>query len=384
MRVVSTMSLAFSGRVRPKIRGVVFDLDGTLIKPTLDLAEMYKRVGVANDEDILEKLETMNTEERLKADGIIDGLEAEGRATMALMPGAVDLVRWLRRHGIPTAVVTRNTQKTVDFFHAEVWPQSAFDPAVSRDSGVAAKPDRAAMDKIAQKWGMQTTELLMVGDSLANDVGFGKNAGSLTALLGAHEGENGPDFCVPHLGLLPRRLWELCDIPGPLGHDAKLLKKTPPEATSAAAKATTAAEVDAALDADAAQLDARDESTNTALIYAADAGRADVVRALLARGADASLKGFLGSTAVSRAARRGNVDVLKALLDAPSGLASIDEPNDKMQYPLHFAAFKLNPAATALLLERGASTWSLDRKGRTPAEDTSDEAIRDAILAART
>ena len=54
-----------------------------------------------------------------------------------------------------------------------------------------------------------------------------------------------------------------------------------------------------------------------------------------------------------------------------------------MQSPLHFAAFKKKPTAVAQLLAAGASTLTLDRKGRTPAEDTSDEAIRAAILDAR-
>ena len=37
----------------------------------------------------------------------------------------------------------------------------------------------------------------------------------------------------------------------------------------------------------------------------------------------------------------------------------------------------------ALVLAAGASTTVCDRKGRTPAEDTADESIRDAILAER-
>ena len=37
----------------------------------------------------------------------------------------------------------------------------------------------------------------------------------------------------------------------------------------------------------------------------------------------------------------------------------------------------------ACLLRHGASTLVLDRKGRTPAEDTSDEGIRATLLAAR-
>ena len=58
-------------------------------------------------------------------------------------------------------------------------------------------------------------------------------------------------------------------------------------------------------------------------------------------------------------------------------------PNDKRQYPLHHAAFKQQPEAVRALLAAGASTTVCDRKGRTPAEDTKDPAIRDAVLAAR-
>ena len=63
--------------------------------------------------------------------------------------------------------------------------------------------------------------------------------------------------------------------------------------------------------------------------------------------------------------------------------ADPDLPNVKLQYPLHFAAFKHKPEAVRVLLQHGASPLSLDRKGRTPAEDTSDGAIRDAIRAAQ-
>ena len=72
---------------------------------------------------------------------------------------------------------------------------------------------------------------------------------------------------------------------------------------------------------------------------------------------------------------------LEALIAAPG--VDLDIPNDKMQHPLHFAAFKQHPAAVAALLAAGASTMVLDRKGRTPAEDTADEGIRAAILEVR-
>jgi hypothetical protein len=55
-----------------------------------------------------------------------------------------------------------------------------------------------------------------------------------------------------------------------------------------------------------------------------------------------------------------------------------------MQYPLHFAAFKKKHDVVKVLLEsKKCDTMVLDRKGRTPAEDTSDESIRSLILESR-
>ena len=55
-----------------------------------------------------------------------------------------------------------------------------------------------------------------------------------------------------------------------------------------------------------------------------------------------------------------------------------------MQYPLHFAAFKKHPNIVKLLLDsKKCDSMVLDRKGRTPAEDTSDENIRLMIINSR-
>ena len=87
-------------------------------------------------------------------------------------------------------------------------------------------------------------------------------------------------------------------------------------------------------------------------------------------------------TATCRASRKGHCAALAPLLAAEDVDANL--ANEKMQSPLHFAAFKKMPEAVEMLLaHRGINTLVLDRKGRTPAEDTSDEAIRAAIVAAQ-
>jgi len=135
-------------------------------------------------------------------------------------------------------------------------------------------------------------------------------------------------------------------------------------------------------------LSAVDKTGNNCLIWAADRGQCAAVELLLSAAereepASVNTRGYIGNTALARAARGGHLECVVALLTKSSQI-NPNIPNDKMQYPLHFAAFKRHPAVVqALLASRLTDTTVTDRKGRTPAEDTSDESIRDMILAAR-
>ena len=102
---------------------------------------------------------------------------------------------------------------------------------------------------------------------------------------------------------------------------------------------------------------------------AADTGSLAAVEVLLSTaGIESTLnaKGFLGATAVSRAARRGHDDCLAALLarGADAGI-----PNDKLQYPMHFAAFKLKPSAVAVLLVRKRTSCTIHSKNQIFCQD---------------
>ncbi|CAE7940430.1 ANKRD52 [Symbiodinium necroappetens] len=267
----------------------------------------------------------------------------------------------------------------------------AFHPALSRDDVEHDKPHPAALEAIARKWNQQLgSGLLMVGDSPSNDIGFGKAAGVSTALVDPRrrfrDGDSsyGADVVIDSLLELPQLLWKTFDIPGPLGSTSAqtLARKSEPLPETAACRAAVDGDI-AALKAMAREdLLAADSSGNTPLVWAADAGKADAVESLLAAGVEVNVKGYLGNTAVSRACRRGHDSVLRVLLRSGTGV-DLDEPNEKMQSPLHFAAFKQKTEAVKLMLAAGASTTSLDRKGRTPAEDTSDPNIRELILQAR-
>ena len=242
-----------------------------------------------------------------------------------------DVAKWFKRMGIAAATTT-----------SDRWPH--FELIES-------------LEKAESLWNAAPNQIAVVTDG--ND-GLLLSAGTETTAL-------------EDVVYAPAALWKLFDeIPGPLGSTAGLLKYDKPKATHPACIAATKGIA-------STEVEARD--AQTPLVWAADSGHVDAVAGLLANGADVNAKGYLGATALSRAARNGDEAVLERLLE--SERVDLNEPNDKMQAPLHFAAFKKHRKCVNLLLDHGASTTVLDRKGRTPAEDTSDPDIRNDILQKR-
>lgn len=361
----------------PMLRGVVWDLDGTLTVPNLDFAAMYDRSGLSRDEDILVAMRTMDPSRREAVAGIIEEIEEEGRRTMRLMHGARDVGQWLAGHGIRTALVTRNTRRTVEHLQRNLWRDlPAFEPAISRDDTFPPKPDPAALVAIAEAWDCRPEEMVMCGDSIENDVRFGASFGATTVLLDAERRDSPADAVISNLLELPGFLWQRFQIDSPLGTLVSTLKFAPPQPSHPACVAAAAGDISVALDG---SLGACDESGQTPLHWAVEAGDVESVRALVAAGADVNARGYLGSTAVLRAARNGDCAVLEVILAAPS-CSCVDAPNDKWQTPLHMAAFNRHRRAVQVLLEAGASTTVLDRKGRSAAEDTDSAEIQADIL----
>lgn len=435
----------------PPLRGIVFDMDGTLTVPNLDFAKMYQDCGIKADQDILYEMKhNMSAERAAECQAIIDQMEQNGRDTLQLMPGAHELLTWCRAHhngsneNIPTAIVTRNTKLSVDrleeLLSLSSQPEAAitatptlqnpfqqphvFDVIISRDDeSFPPKPDPASLRHILQKWGITndnvdhdnaTASVVMVGDSPANDVAYGKAAGTTTVLVDSGRRfvatetakqqdamMTTPDCIVQHLWEIPRWLWLNREIPGPLGTHAPLLKyDTPIVSTNLVAHQAAAdgnvkllEEQLAKMEDDESKLqilwEACPETGNTPLIWAANAGHANVVQFLLShlptdqqkKEECLNIRGYLGATALSRAACRGHTECLQLLAAAavPSRISCLDIPNDKMQYPLHFAAFKQHLDCVHILLEHGANPFVLDRKGRTPSLDTSNAEIRQVL-----
>ena len=114
------------------------------------------------------------------------------------------------------------------------------------------------------------------------------------------------------------------------------------------------------------EVNARDRLGNTALIYAASGGHAEVVRLLLGAGADAGARNDAGASALERAASAGRRDAVEVLLAVSRGERPGDVLTD-LDARLLEACRRSEPAEVAGLLSRGASASARSQgSGWTP------------------
>ncbi|KAL3577964.1 hypothetical protein D5086_019468 [Populus alba] len=180
-----------STKTKTRLRGVVFDMDGTLTVPVIDFSSMYKavlgeteyrRIRQENPSgiDILHLIESWSPDEQRKANEIILDFERLGRERLQIMPGAAELCGFLDSKKIRRGLITRNVKEAVDLYHQRF--EIVFSPALSREFR-PYKPDPAPLLHICSTWDVQPNEVMMVGDSLKDDVACGKRAGAFTCLL---------------------------------------------------------------------------------------------------------------------------------------------------------------------------------------------------------
>jgi HAD superfamily hydrolase (TIGR01509 family) len=156
-------------------RAVLFDMDGTLTRPMLDFPRIKAEMGIGQ-RPILEALAAMDAAERARAEAVLLRHEEEAAAASTLNEGCRDVLAWLERRNVATALITRNSRTSVLAFLERHGIDVTV--AIAREDA-APKPDPRPLWLACEKLGARPSEAWMVGDG-QYDVEAGSAAGVRT------------------------------------------------------------------------------------------------------------------------------------------------------------------------------------------------------------
>lgn len=194
------------------IRGLIFDLDGTLVDSLPGIAEALNLALAEHD------LETYTLEEVTRFIGkgaraladlalgekkaelgpvIFEGFQHHYKKTWKTgtnhFPGIPELLEKLHQQGIPLAVLSNKPHHHTSNIVKAMFDHHLFDPVYGARDGIPSKPDPTIALSIAENWNLSPEEVCYVGDSTI-DLATAQNANMVPAILNWGYGapEEGP------------------------------------------------------------------------------------------------------------------------------------------------------------------------------------------------
>lgn len=187
------MSLPHNPARWPPVRGVIFDLDGTLVDSQLDFDAMRAEMQLEPGHSILEALQHLPQTRAAHCRAILERHERAGADRAVPLPGVPELLAAVAARGWRQAVLTRNSREVSLATLAKL--ELACDLLIAREDA-PPKPDPAAIWQICEIWGTTPREVIVIGD-YRHDLEAGRRAGSRTVL---YTGSRPPD-AIPYRDL---------------------------------------------------------------------------------------------------------------------------------------------------------------------------------------
>ena len=161
------------------IRGVIFDLDGTLAHSNPDFAGLRAELGIEPGRDVLAHVDSLSDEvARVAAIELIHDYEIRSSQTSTWVDGARELIAFLQAKSLPLAILTRNIPEaalmTINKLGIDI-------ELVLTRHDAQPKPHPEGIQLICQQWQLAPADILYIGDYLF-DLQTARNAGSRCAL----------------------------------------------------------------------------------------------------------------------------------------------------------------------------------------------------------
>jgi phosphoglycolate phosphatase len=146
---------------RGLLKGVIFDMDGTITVPYINWKALRERIGAVPDQTIMQFIEDLPPERLRWANDELLKAEMEAAQNAAANEGLAELMDYLRGKGLRLAVVTNShgaAMRTVLERH-----HLTFDVALSRDDG-EIKPSSFLIARALQELALPAGAVMTIGD----------------------------------------------------------------------------------------------------------------------------------------------------------------------------------------------------------------------------
>jgi HAD superfamily hydrolase (TIGR01549 family) len=154
------------------IKGVIFDMDGTVVDVPYDWEKIRSELDTKG-KPILAYIDNLEEPEKSEKWKQLEGFEYDATQRAVLKQGIRELLDFLKERDIKTALVTNNSRQNVSFILKRF--DLNFDHVLSRDSGFW-KPSGAPFVAVLTALNLKKQECCVIGDSFF-DVKAGMAAG---------------------------------------------------------------------------------------------------------------------------------------------------------------------------------------------------------------
>jgi len=144
-----------------KIRGVLFDMDGTIVSVPYDWPRIKAELG-SGDVPILSYLDRLGEPGRSRKRAVLERHETEATRRAVLKRGTKALLGLLAERGAKTALITNNSRTNTE--HLLERFRLTFDLVMTRESGLW-KPSGAPLLAAMERLGLTRNVCCAVGDS---------------------------------------------------------------------------------------------------------------------------------------------------------------------------------------------------------------------------
>ncbi len=161
------------------IKGILFDMDGVIVRQSLDFMAIKREIFGSTEGFILERMAGLDGPARARAEGILERHETGAARAAEPVDGAVEFLGWLADRGFRRGIVTRNSPRSVAIVQEKLGIK--VDAVVTREDA-APKPSPEPVLVACRRLGIAPAEGLFVGD-YEFDMLAGRRAGITTVLL---------------------------------------------------------------------------------------------------------------------------------------------------------------------------------------------------------